>query len=82
MEESQNAYEFWATAIETSHHHHHHHPRFNKQLAFGQLSDDMTTSLAYICPWINGLGISFTIKDKSLDSCIENHSILLNTDDA
>ena len=57
-------------------------PPPNKQLAFGQLSDDMTTSLAYICPWINGLGISFTIKDKSLDSCIENHSILLNTDDA
>lgn len=50
--------------------------------AFGQLSDDMTTCLADICPGINGLSISFTIKDKLLDSCIENHSILLNTDDA
>ncbi|KAG8512570.1 Sorbin and SH3 domain-containing protein 2 [Galemys pyrenaicus] len=39
--------------------------------AFSQLSDDMTTSLADICPWINGHSVSFTIKDKLLDSCIE-----------
>lgn len=32
--------------------------------AFGQLSDALTTSLADICPWINGPGISFIIKDK------------------
>lgn len=49
--------------------------------ASGQLSDDMKTSSVDICPWINGHGISFSIKDKLLDSCIENHNILLNTDD-
>lgn len=32
--------------------------------AFGQLSDALTTSLADICPWITGPGISFIIKDK------------------
>lgn len=49
--------------------------------AFGQLSNDTKTSSVDICPWINGHGISFSIKDKLLDNCIENHNILLNTDD-
>jgi hypothetical protein len=47
-----------------------------------QLSDDTTKNLADICLWINGHGISFTIKDKLRDSCIENQIVVLNTDDA
>lgn len=80
MEESQNAYDLWASPIHTSHP--TSIPQHTHSYVFGQLSDDMKTSLVDICPWINGHRISFTIKDKLPDSCIENHSILLNTDDA